>query len=92
MPTNFSLASPTLYICSAGPSPTCHQTSEIDVDISFGLFPFEREAVAHAITHEVGGILVPLPTAEDLLVMKAIAHRPRDIVDIESILAAQPKL
>ena len=69
-----------------------HQTSEIDVDIAFGLFPFEREAVAHAITREVGGIRLPLPTAEDLLVMKAIAHRPRDIVDIESILAAQPKL
>ncbi len=69
-----------------------HQTSWIDVDIAFGLFPFEREAVAQAMTHEVGGIRVPLPLPEDLIIMKAIAHRPRDMVDIEAIVAAQPNV
>jgi hypothetical protein len=30
---------------------------------------------------------VPLPTPEDLIIMKAVAHRPRDLADIEGILA-----
>jgi hypothetical protein len=67
-----------------------HQTSRIDFDIALGLFPFEREAVAHAITRKLGRGTPP--TREDLIVMKALAHRSRDLVDIESILAAQPKL
>ena len=29
---------------------------------------------------------------EEILIMKAVAHRPRDMADIESILDAHPKL
>jgi predicted nucleotidyltransferase len=38
------------------------------------------------------GVRVPLPLPEDLIVMKAVAHRAQDLADIEAILAAQPKL
>jgi hypothetical protein len=40
----------------------------------------------------LGGVRVPLPIPEDLIVMKAVAHRPQDLADIESILVAHPKL
>ncbi|HXG22789.1 MAG TPA: hypothetical protein VNN62_27410 [Methylomirabilota bacterium] len=33
-----------------------------------------------------------MPTPEDLIVMTAIAHRPRDVLDIESVMGAHPKL
>ena len=69
-----------------------HEHSGIDVDISFGALPFEEEAIRHAVMVEVGGIEIPLPTPEDLVIMKAIAHRSRDLSDIESILDATPEL
>jgi hypothetical protein len=69
-----------------------HQKSGIDADIVFGSLPFEKEAVARATWVELGGVRVPLPLPEDLIVMKAVAHRPQDLADIEAILAAHPKL
>jgi hypothetical protein len=69
-----------------------HQASGIDVDIAFGALPFEEEALARAQVIEVSGLQVPLPTPEDLIVMKAVAHRPRDQADIAAIVDAQGKL
>ena len=69
-----------------------HRESGIDVDIVFGSLPFEKEAVARAIWVELGDVEVPLPLHEDLIIMKAVAHRPQDLADIEAILAAHPKL
>src|SRR5947207_11594090 len=42
--------------------------------------------------HDVGGIRVRLPRVEDLLVMKAIARRPKDLEDLQGLLAAHPEL
>lgn len=41
---------------------------------------------------DLGGLSLPLPTPEDLLIMKAVAHRPRDLVDAEAIMEAHPRL
>ncbi len=69
-----------------------HKPSGIDVDITFGALDFEKEAIAHAVWLNIKKIRLPLPTPEDLIIMKAIAHRPRDVADIESILDLHPKL
>jgi hypothetical protein len=69
-----------------------HQESGIDVDIVFGSLPFEEKAVAQATWMELGGVQAPLPLPEDLIIMKAVAHRPQDLADIEAVLAAHPKL
>lgn len=69
-----------------------HKPSSIDADIVFGALPFEEEAIARALWIEVAGVRVPLPVPEDLVIMKAVAHRPRDMGDIEAILDAHPKL
>ena len=69
-----------------------HTTSGIDVDLIFGELPFERAAVANCENHDVGGIRVRLPRVEDLLVMKAIARRPKDVEDLQGLLAAHPEL
>ena len=69
-----------------------HTPSSIDVDIVFGALPFEEEAVARAVTVDVAGVRLPLPTPEDLVVMKAVAHRPRDLIDVEAVLDAHTKL
>lgn len=69
-----------------------HAPSGIDVDVVFGALPFEEEAVANAVWVEVAGVRLPLPTPEDLVIMKAVAHRPRDLGDIEAVLDAHPEL
>jgi hypothetical protein len=69
-----------------------HKPSGIDVDITFAGLEFEMEAIARATWLSVGKTRLPLPMPEDLIIMKAIAHRPKDLADIESILEAQGKL
>lgn len=69
-----------------------HVETGIPVDVAQGRLPFEREAAKRASFHKVGGVAVPLPTPEDLVVMKAVAHRPQDIEDIRGIVSVHPKL
>lgn len=69
-----------------------HSASGIDVDVVFGALPFEEETLARAVQVEISGIHVPLPSPEDLIIMKAVAHRPRDLADIESVMDAHPTL
>lgn len=54
----------------------------------FQEFRIEEEAIRRGVTVDLGGVGVPIPTPEDLIIMKAVAHRPRDMADIESILEA----
>ena len=69
-----------------------HGESGIDVDLVFGSLPFEKEAAIRAKWVDLGGVAIPLSSPEDLIIMKAVAHRPRDLEDIAAILAAQPGL
>ncbi len=68
-----------------------HVESEIDVDLTFGGLPFERAVVENSSTVDVGGLRMRLPRVEDLLVMKAVARRPKDIEDIRGLLSAHPQ-
>jgi hypothetical protein len=67
-----------------------HASSGIDLDVTFGGLPFEESAIEKSQAHDIGGISVRLPRVEDLLVMKAIARRPKDIEDIRGLLEAHP--
>ncbi|HEV2271516.1 MAG TPA: DUF6036 family nucleotidyltransferase [Steroidobacteraceae bacterium] len=67
-----------------------HTESGIDIDIILSGLPFEVEAVSRATAHDLSGVRVRLPQVEDLLIMKAIAHRPQDLRDIEGLLDVFP--
>lgn len=62
----------------------------VDVDIALGALDFEESMVQRAqpITF-APDLKVPCCTAEDLLVMKLFASRPRDWSDAEGIVARQ---
>jgi len=64
--------------------------SGVGLDIALGGLPFEDSAVARASLFTFPGD-VPLRTcsAEDLVVFKAFADRPKDWVDVEGILIRQ---
>lgn len=69
-----------------------HQESAIDIDVILGGLPFEEDAVANGKRYVIGGVSVRLPKVEDLMIMKAVAHRPRDLQDIEGLLQAHANL
>jgi len=69
-----------------------HGPSTLDLDLSLGVLPFEAQMTADAVVREIQGIPIPLPRPEDLVVMKALAGRPKDRDDIEAVLQANPGL
>lgn len=58
-----------------------HTETTTDVDISLGVLSFEVETVARSQRVDVGGLFLRLPTPEDLIILKPIAHRPQDLLD-----------
>lgn len=69
-----------------------HIKTGINVDLSLGLLPFEREAVKRSKRFKIGNITFNLPTPEDLIIFKAVAHRHRDIEDIREIVKIHTKV
>ena len=69
-----------------------HIASSTDIDLSLGVLPFEVEMVARSKLLEIGALKLRLPTPEDLIIMKAVAHRPKDLADIQAIIASHPDL
>lgn len=69
-----------------------HDASGVPIDINQGRLPFEQLAAGKAKTKRHGGISIPMPRPEDLIVMKAVAHRPKDLEDIRGIVASQARL
>jgi predicted nucleotidyltransferase len=60
-----------------------HVISNTNIDLSLGVLPFEQEMVERSVVHQLDATLqLRLPTPEDLIILKAIAHRPKDMEDI----------
>jgi len=69
-----------------------HHGTKVAVDVALGGLAFEKEALKHRRRVKVTDFNVAIPRAEDLILMKAVAHRDNDIVDIRGIIARQKKL
>jgi len=65
----------------------------VEIDIALGALPFEEAMIERAVTMEFARELsLPCCTAEDLIIMKAFAGRPRDWIDVESVVKRQAHL
>jgi len=65
-----------------------HKLTNTNIDISIGILPFEQEVIERSSIKEFDDSLqVRLPTPEDIIIMKAIAHRPKDYEDIRMLAA-----
>ena len=53
-----------------------HEPTGVDVDIALAGLPFEEESIEQARMLKIGKVSVPLPTPENLIIMKAVARRP----------------
>lgn len=66
--------------------------ADIDIDVSLGALPFEEELVDRSTLMDVGETRVRVASVEDLIIMKAVAGRARDLADIENLLGINPDL
>jgi len=67
--------------------PLVHEPSDLAADIVLGGPGLEDDFLARAVRVDVGGVVVPVLTAEDLIVTKVLAGRPKDVEDIQGVLA-----
>jgi hypothetical protein len=57
----------------------------VRLDVVFGFLPFERDAIARALAVPVAETPVRFCTAEDLILMKIVSSRERDLADAEGV-------
>lgn len=61
-----------------------------EADLSLGLPGYEEHVIARTVPYDLGeGRVVRLCSAEDLIIHKALAGRPHDVLDIEGIIVRQ---
>jgi hypothetical protein len=65
--------------------PLRHRQTGIKVDIAIGMSGFERQVTKRAKLIMVGDREIAFATAEDVLIMKVLAGRPRDLEDARGI-------
>lgn len=68
------------------------EETDVPIDLSFGWSDFEHDALEHRKRETFGRTRVPVAAVEDLIVYKAIAGRPKDIEDAETLLLAHGSL
>jgi hypothetical protein len=69
-----------------------HAASGINVDIQLAMLPFEEDAISRCTVHQIGELALSLPTPEDMIIFKAVAHRPKDLLDIQDLIEHYPRL
>jgi predicted nucleotidyltransferase len=69
------------YVAALGGGP-------IKVEILVPVLPYHRTLVDRAVVREVEGVKVPFVSLEDLIVLKMLWLRPKDIADIHGLIAA----
>jgi Nucleotidyltransferase of unknown function (DUF6036) len=58
----------------------------VRIDVIFALLPFELDAIRRARDVTIADRTVHVVTPEDLILMKIISERPRDVADAEAIV------
>lgn len=64
----------------------------IDIDIFLAESEYQQSLMQRRRVHEFAGMSVSFVSAEDLILLKLTAARPRDLGDIEDVMLARPEL
>lgn len=83
---------PTEFVRDTWVLPCEDLRSGIRVDLMFSFTAYERQAMARATTVTMNNTPVRIATAEDLVVLKVLAGRPRDLEDARIVLLKNPTL
>ncbi len=68
------------------------QSKSVDVDLFLAECQFQQELMARRRSTEIDGLMVSIVSPEDLVILKLIANRPRDVADIGDVLFTQGQL
>jgi predicted nucleotidyltransferase len=66
-----------------------HVATEIPIDVVLAGEGIEQEMLARASTIDLDGVQVPVISVEDLVALKLLAGRRKDLEDVRSVLVAQ---
>jgi hypothetical protein len=69
--------------------PMVHTVTSLPLDVVLAGPGIEDRFFARVLTRSVEGVTVPVASAEDVVVMKTLAGRPKDIEDVVAIAASQ---
>lgn len=69
-----------------------HEASRVGVDLTISRLRFDSEAIDRARSIIIDDLRFSVVSPEDLIIMKAIAHRPQDLQDIQAVVRANPQL
>ena len=69
--------------------PFAHVSSAMAVDVVLAGPGLEELFLDHLELHDIEGTKVPVASAEDLVAMKILAGRPKDLGDVAAIIATQ---
>ena len=61
------------------------------VDLLVAKTPFEEDVLRRAVVLEISDLRIPVATAEDVLVYKLLAARPRDWEDVRAVVRTQAR-
>lgn len=64
----------------------------LGLDVVLGSDPFEEQIAARATELRIGNARIPIASAEDVVVLKLLAGRPRDLGDVEQVVLANESL
>lgn len=68
----------------------CESPNGVGIDIGLAGFPFEEAMLNRSVVVElVPGVPLRIACADDIVVMKVFAGRPRDWEDVEGVIARQ---
>jgi predicted nucleotidyltransferase len=70
--------------------PTLDEKTGIRVDFIFSFTPYETEAIKRGKRVTIQGQEVNFASAEDLIIHKVFAGRPRDMEDVKAVISKNP--
>lgn len=70
--------------------PVLDPKAKIRINFVFSLTEYERQAMSRGKIVRLSGVDVRFVSLEDLIVMKVVAGRPRDLEDVASVICKNP--
>lgn len=69
--------------------PVVHSRTKLPLDLVLAGSGIEDRFFARARTHQIDDVSVPVASAEDVVLMKVLAGRPKDLDDVVAVVAAR---
>ena len=77
------------HLASARLLPIVHAPSAMPLDLTLAAPGLDEEFLDRARPFDFGGVVVPVISAEDLVAMKVLAGRRKDLEDVRGVLVEQ---